>query len=79
MVSAWVHQNRLVLGQVEVSDKSNEITAIPKLLEKLNITGAVVTLDAYGCLKHTTLNLAKSEKSSMVGVKTKRLKAGWDN
>lgn len=49
MVSAWAHENRLVLGQVKVDDKSNEITAIPKLLEKLNITGAVVTLDAMGC------------------------------
>lgn len=49
MVSAWAHENRLVLGQVKVDEKSNEITAIPKLLEKLNISGAVVTIDAMGC------------------------------
>ncbi len=49
VVSAWAHQNRLVLGQVKVDDKSNEITAIPKLLEQLDITGAVVTIDAMGC------------------------------
>jgi predicted transposase YbfD/YdcC len=49
MVSAWATQNQLVLGQQRVDDKSNEITAIPKLLMQLNIAGAVVTLDAMGC------------------------------
>ncbi|QQZ27769.1 ISAs1 family transposase [Thiothrix subterranea] len=49
MVSAWATKNQLVLGQQRVDDKSNEITAIPKLLMQLNITGAVVTLDAMGC------------------------------
>jgi len=51
MVSAWAQQNSLVLGQVKVDDKSNEITAIPKLLERLDITGAIVTIDAMGCQK----------------------------
>jgi len=51
MVSAWAQQNSLVLGQVKVDDKSNEITAIPKLLERLDIAGAVVTIDAMGCQK----------------------------
>jgi predicted transposase YbfD/YdcC len=51
MVSAWSQQNRLVLGQVKVDEKSNEITAIPKLLERLDIAGAVVTIDAMGCQK----------------------------
>ena len=41
MVSAWAQANRLVLGQEKVADKSNEITAIPKLLKKLDLTGAV--------------------------------------
>ena len=49
MVSAWAHSNSLVLGQVKVDEKSNEITAIPKLLERLDIAGAVVTIDAMGC------------------------------
>ena len=49
MVSAWANQNQLVLGQQKVDDKSNEITAIPKLLNQLDITGAVVTIDAAGC------------------------------
>ncbi len=51
MVSAWAQANRLVLGQEKVSEKSNEITAIPKLLARLDIIGAVVTLDAMGCQK----------------------------
>ena len=49
MVSAWAQQNNLVLGQVKVDDKSNEITALPKLLSRLDIAGAVVTIDAMGC------------------------------
>jgi predicted transposase YbfD/YdcC len=51
MVSAWAHRNRLVLGQVKGDDKSNEITAIPKLLKMLDLTGATVTIDAMGCQK----------------------------
>jgi predicted transposase YbfD/YdcC len=51
MVSAWAQQNSLVLGQVKVDSKSNEITAIPKLLARLDIVGAVVTIDAMGCQK----------------------------
>jgi predicted transposase YbfD/YdcC len=49
MVSAFAARQRLVLGQVEVEDKSNEIVAIPKLLDMLAIEGAIVTIDAMGC------------------------------
>jgi len=49
MVSAWAAENRLVLGQVKVADKSNEITAIPQLLDVLEIAGCIVTIDAMGC------------------------------
>jgi predicted transposase YbfD/YdcC len=51
LVSAWATQAHLVLGQVAVDGKSNEITAIPKLLELLDLQGALVTLDAIGCQK----------------------------
>ena len=51
MVSAWAHANRLVLGQLTVEAKSNEITAIPKLLQLLDLQGATVTIDAMGCQK----------------------------
>lgn len=48
MVSAWASTNRLVLGQRKVDEKSNEITAIPKLLELLELRGCIVTIDALG-------------------------------
>src|SRR5260370_3223222 len=49
LVSAWASANHVTLGQVAVADKSNEITAIPRLLEVVDVTGAVVTIDALGC------------------------------
>jgi predicted transposase YbfD/YdcC len=51
MVSAWASESRLVLGQVKVDAKSNEITALPLLLAKLDLSGAIVTTDAMGCQK----------------------------
>jgi predicted transposase YbfD/YdcC len=51
MVRAWASANRLVLGQLKVEEKSNEITAIPRLLQLLDLKGAVVTIDAMGCQK----------------------------
>ncbi len=49
MISAWSARQNLVLGQAKVADKSNEIVAIPQLLELLTIKGATVTIDAMGC------------------------------
>ena len=49
MVSAWATANHLVLGQVKVDEKSNEITAIPQLLAALEVSGCIVTIDAMGC------------------------------
>ena len=49
MVSAWATTNRLVLGQRKVDEKSNEITAIPQLLQPLDIQNCIVTIDAMGC------------------------------
>ena len=51
IVSAWATNNGLALGQVKVDEKSNEITAVPELLEALDIKGAITTLDAMGCQK----------------------------
>jgi predicted transposase YbfD/YdcC len=53
MVSAWATEAKLVLGQLKVHEKSNEITAIPQLLDLLDLEGAIVTMDAMGC--QTTL------------------------
>jgi predicted transposase YbfD/YdcC len=52
MVSAFAARQRLVLGQIKVADKSNEIAAIPKLLEMMAIEGAIVTIDAAGCQRN---------------------------
>lgn len=48
VVSAWANKNQLVLGQIKVDDKSNEITAIPELLKALDISGCIITIDAMG-------------------------------
>lgn len=53
LVSAWASEARLVLGQVATDTKSNELTAIPALLEALHLSGALVTIDAMGC--HTEI------------------------
>ena len=51
LVSAWASANTLTLGQVKTEEKSNEITAIPRLLELLELHGCIVTIDAMGCQK----------------------------
>ncbi|MEI6268409.1 MAG: ISAs1 family transposase [Methylococcaceae bacterium] len=69
MVSAWATQNQLVLGQQKVDDKSNEITAIPKLLMQLNITGAVVTMDAMGCQTKVAAQIIAQGADYMLSLK----------
>ncbi|MDR0750063.1 MAG: ISAs1 family transposase [Tannerellaceae bacterium] len=59
IVSAWANTNRLSMGEVKVADKSNEITAIPKLLEVLAMQGYTVTLDAMGCQKEIAEKIIK--------------------
>src|SRR5262249_16817003 len=49
MVSAWASEKGIVLGQVRTSEKSNEITAIPELLDMIDVKGSIVTIDAMGC------------------------------
>jgi predicted transposase YbfD/YdcC len=119
LVSAFVAASKMVFAQRAVDSKENEIVAIPRLLEMLDLKGAVVTIDAMGCQRNIarqivaaggdyvlalkdnqpTLNRKiralmnearldhfkdmrhrlKSDKTTKVGIKTKRLKAGWDN
>lgn len=69
MVSAWAQQNHLVLGQVKVDDKSNEITAIPKLLERLDIIGTVVTIDAMGCQKAIAKQIVEQKADYVLSLK----------
>ena len=54
IVTAWSSSYQLVLGQKKVDNKSNELTAIPELIEMLEIAGTVITIDAMGCQKNIT-------------------------
>src|SRR5690606_27826413 len=69
MVSAWAASNRVVLGQLKTDDKSDEITAIPKLLDLLKLKGATVTIDAMGCQKHIAQKLVSKGADYMLAVK----------
>jgi predicted transposase YbfD/YdcC len=69
VVSAWAGRNRLVLGQEVVDAKSNEITAIPKLLDVLELTGAIVTIDAMGCQKEIAAKIREKGADYVLAVK----------
>ena len=69
MVSAWATQNKLVLGQVKVNEKSNEITAIPELLEALYISGCIITIDAMGCQKKIAEKIIDKEANYVLALK----------
>jgi predicted transposase YbfD/YdcC len=69
VVSAWATQANLTLGQVAVDKKSNEITAIPKLLELLDLQGALVTIDAMGCQKEIAKKIVDGGGDYLLAVK----------
>ena len=69
MVSAFAAHQRLVLGQVKVADKSNEIVAIPKLLDLLAIEGAVVTIDAIGCQRDIARQILAKKADYVLALK----------
>ena len=69
VVSAWATQANLTLGQVAVDKKSNEITAIPKLLELLDLHGALVTIDAMGCQKEIAKKIVDGGGDYLLAVK----------
>lgn len=69
MVSAWSSENHLILGQVKVDDKSNEITAIPKLLRLLVIKGCLVTIDAMGCQTEIAEQIVEQGGDYLLAVK----------
>ena len=61
IVSAWAAENGLVLGEVAADEKSNEITAIPKLLKMLHLKGCIVTIDAMGTQKDIAQEIVAKE------------------
>jgi hypothetical protein len=72
LVSAWVHQNSLTLGQVATDPDSNEITAIPKLLGMLNLRGATVTIDAMGTQKEIAQGIVDKGAAYLLALKRTR-------
>ena len=69
MVSAFAARQRLVLGQVKVADKSNEIVAIPKLLNMMAIEGAIVTIDAMGCQRDIAQKILDKKADYVLALK----------
>src|SRR3954469_14767907 len=69
LVHAWATANHLLLGQVAVAEKSNEITAIPELLKMLSIAGAIVTIDAMGCQKEIARTIRERRADYVLALK----------
>jgi predicted transposase YbfD/YdcC len=69
LVSAWARENGLVLGQLQVRDKSNEITAVPELLRALELAGCIVTLDAMGCQKNIAQEIKEADAEYVLALK----------
>jgi len=69
MVSAWANANQMVLGQIKTEEKSNEITAIPTLLEMLELKECIVTIDAMGCQKDIAEKIADAGADYVFGLK----------
>jgi len=69
LVSAWACEAQLSLGQIQVDQKSNEITAIPALLETLELKGAIVTLDAMGCQKNIAHKIVEKGADYVLALK----------
>lgn len=69
MVSAFAARQRLVLGQVKIAEKSNEIIAIPKLLEMLAVEGAIITIDAMGCQRDIAQKVLEKKADYVLALK----------
>ena len=78
MVSAWASANGITLGQRKTDDKSNEITAIPELLQLLSITGCIVTIDAMGCQKKIAQTIRDRKADYVLSVKNNQKKLHQD-
>ena len=69
VVSAWAQSNNLVLGQLKVADKSNEITALPQLLRVLELSGCIITIDAMGCQKKIAKEIVEADADYVLALK----------
>lgn len=69
IVSAWASNNRILLGQVKTAEKSNEITAIPELLDMINVEGSVVSIDAMGCQRDIAKKIVDKKADYVLNLK----------
>ena len=69
IVSAWATSNRVVLGQIKVNDKSNEITAIPEVIDALDLTNCIVSIDAMGCQKQIATRIRAKDADYALALK----------
>ena len=73
MISAWANDAQLVLGQIATDEKSNEITAVSKLLNTLDIEGNIITADAMSCQKEITRTITEKKADYVIGLKENQL------
>jgi predicted transposase YbfD/YdcC len=69
VVSAWVAENQITLGEIKTDEKSNEITAIPILLDMIEVEGSIITADAMGCQKDITKKITEKNADYVIGLK----------
>ena len=69
MVNVWASSHGLALGQTKVDEKSNEITAIPKLLQLLELAGCIITIDAMGCQREIAREIIEAQADYLLAVK----------
>jgi predicted transposase YbfD/YdcC len=69
IVSAWASDRGITLGQVATEEKSNEITAIPQLLDAIDVEGAIVTIDAAGCQKNIAAQVVNGKGNYVLALK----------
>ena len=69
VVSAWVAENQITLGQIKVDEKTNEIKAIPELLDMLDVEGSTITVDAMGCQKAIVSQIIENKADYVIGLK----------
>ena len=69
MVSAWLSEQKMVLGQIAVPEKTNEITAVPELIKMLDIGGCILTADAMSCQKTIVAEIVRKKADYVIGLK----------
>ena len=69
MVTAWCSENQIILGQIKTEEKSNEITAIPALLDAVDVSGSTVTIDAMGCQTEIAAKIIEKNADYILALK----------